>query len=64
MTLHVPLINDLPVIPAMLDGQPVRLADYDSFTLHDDSVPYKLSPRAFFARFIPSRLLYEGAGHG
>lgn len=63
--LSVNMVGTNPVIPAQVKGRPICLDDYDAFMVMQADGKYSLMPaQNFFATYIPSRVLFQGAGHG
>ena len=57
--------DDNPIIPATIDGRLTNLHDWDAFCVPDaEGDPIIMRPDVFFEMYMPSRLLFAGAGHG
>ena len=57
--------EDNPIIPATIDGRPTNLAEWDAFCVPDEQGnAIIMRPDVFFEMYMPSRLLFAGAGHG
>ena len=57
--------EDNPIIPATIDGRPTNLDEWDAFCVPgEEGDPIIMQPDVFFSMYMPSRLLFAGAGHG